>query len=490
MAEGKPDSNCDGSPGGAGHFAKRVQRSLSRAQEKVLQKLGKSEETKDDEFDQCVQNLLKQQSDGSRLFKDLKIYYNAVKGMRDASKRLSQTLLDIYEPDWVGDDDLPAIVEGEDLLWSDYEEKLADQVIRTMDTYLSQFPDVKERVAKRGRKMVDYDSSRHHLEVLKSAKKKDEPKIAKAEEELSHSQKVFEDLNTELRQDLPVLYQSRIGCYISIFENLSSIHEVFYKEMDASNRELHSMMKSMETQHSDKVFIIKGLQRSTNKNSKKRRSFRISSPFQSSPSFPSLNQSFSPVRPPKSSRSRDVLGAETPADERAEDLETPLNEEVDDGAQEKTPNDKPEKEETQEDERKEEDPPAYEPEQTSGPASRCSSPAPDDPEASKAHSLNGTQEAPPASLTTPADTELKEEETGNATSAGTFQNGPDIDGKILKGDVSQDADELHISEEEAEGSPASGEKTPLGQDGDPHDPSKAYSAFTLEQAIRLTSLSH
>lgn len=36
-----------------------------------------------------------------------------------------------------------------------------------------------ERVAKRGRKLVDYDSARHHLEALQSAKKKDEAKITK-----------------------------------------------------------------------------------------------------------------------------------------------------------------------------------------------------------------------------------------------------------------------------------------------------------------------
>ena len=36
-----------------------------------------------------------------------------------------------------------------------------------------------ERVAKRGRKLVDYDSARHHLEALQSAKKKDDAKIAK-----------------------------------------------------------------------------------------------------------------------------------------------------------------------------------------------------------------------------------------------------------------------------------------------------------------------
>lgn len=36
-----------------------------------------------------------------------------------------------------------------------------------------------ERIAKRGRKLVDYDSARHHLEALQSTKKKGEAKLSK-----------------------------------------------------------------------------------------------------------------------------------------------------------------------------------------------------------------------------------------------------------------------------------------------------------------------
>lgn len=45
-----------------------------------------------------------------------------------------------------------------------------------------------ERVAKRGRKLVDYDSARHHLEALQSAKKKDEAKITKVAWASLHAQ--------------------------------------------------------------------------------------------------------------------------------------------------------------------------------------------------------------------------------------------------------------------------------------------------------------
>nr|XP_019942680.1 PREDICTED: bridging integrator 2-like [Paralichthys olivaceus] len=290
MAENKMGPNLQA---GAGFLAKRVQKSLNRAQEKVLQKLGKTMETKDEQFELCFQNLNKQQTDGMRLFKDVKAYHTAVKAVHETSKRLSQTLQDIYESDWNGVEDLAVITESEDLLRNDYEEKLSDQIVRTMENYTSQFPEVKERVAKRGRKLVDYDSSRHHLEALQSAKKKDDAKITKAEEEFNKTQSVFEEINNELREELPVLYQSRIGCYVTVFQNISNLRDVFYKEMSVLNRELYNVMKKVETQHSGKAFIIKGLN-STSGKTKKRKSLVISNPIPCNTAFPADHVSIYP----------------------------------------------------------------------------------------------------------------------------------------------------------------------------------------------------
>ncbi|CAN9512124.1 unnamed protein product [Ophioblennius macclurei] len=283
MADNKMGPNLQA---GAGFLAKRVQKSLNRAQEKVLQKLGKTMETKDEHFELCSSNLNKQQIDGSRLFKDFKAYYAAVKGVHETSKRLSQTLRDVYEPDWMGVEDLSVITESEDLLWNDFEEKLNDQIVRTMENYTSQFPEVKERVAKRGRKLVDYDSARHHLEALQGAKKKDEAKISKAEEEFNKAQNVFEEINKELREELPVLYQSRIGCYVTVFQNISNLRDVFYKETSVLNNELYNVMKKLENQHSGKAFIIKGLNSSSSTKSKKRTSLVISNPIPCNTAFP------------------------------------------------------------------------------------------------------------------------------------------------------------------------------------------------------------
>ncbi|XP_036092447.1 bridging integrator 2 isoform X3 [Rousettus aegyptiacus] len=268
MAEGKAG-------GAAGLFAKQVQKKFSRAQEKVLQKLGKTVETKDERFEQSANNFYHQQVEGLKLHKDLKNFLSAVKVMHESSKKVSETLQEIYSSEWDGHEELKAIVGNNDLLWEDYEEKLADQAVRTMENYVAQFSEIKERIAKRGRKLVDYDSARHHLEAVQNAKKKDEAKTAKAEEEFNKAQAVFEDLNQELLEELPVLYNSRIGCYVTIFQNISNLKDVFYREMSKLNHNLYEVMSKLEKQHSNKVFVVKGL-------SSSRRSLVISPPVRTS----------------------------------------------------------------------------------------------------------------------------------------------------------------------------------------------------------------
>ncbi|XP_069717458.1 myc box-dependent-interacting protein 1 isoform X3 [Phaenicophaeus curvirostris] len=280
----------------AGKIASNVQKKLTRAQEKVLQKLGKADETKDEQFEQCVQNFNKQLSEGTRLQKDLRTYLASVKAMHEASKKLTECLQEVYEPDWPGRDDTNKIAENNDLLWTDFHQKLVDQALLTMDTYLGQFPDIKSRIAKRGRKLVDYDSARHHFEALQTAKKKDETKIAKpvsllekaapqwcqgklqahlvaqtnllrnqAEEELVKAQKVFEEMNVDLQEELPSLWNSRVGFYVNTFQSIAGLEENFHKEMSKLNQNLHDVLVGLDKQYSGNAFPVKAQPRKKTK---------------------------------------------------------------------------------------------------------------------------------------------------------------------------------------------------------------------------------
>ncbi|XP_059419526.1 amphiphysin isoform X2 [Carassius carassius] len=241
-----------------GIFAKNVQKRLSRAQEKVLQKLGKADETKDEQFEQCVQNFKRQEFEGSRLQREMKAYIAAVKGMQQASRNLTESLHEVYESDWHGKDDVMVIGKNCDALWEDFHQKLVDSTINTLETYLTQFPDLKIRVAKRSRKLIDYDSARHHLETLQASTMRNEKKIAKAEEDLKKAQRVFDDLNVGLQDELPTLWDSRVGFYVSTFKNVSSLEARFHREISFLCHKLYEVMNKLAEQHSDKMFTIQG----------------------------------------------------------------------------------------------------------------------------------------------------------------------------------------------------------------------------------------
>ncbi|XP_035264311.1 myc box-dependent-interacting protein 1-like isoform X6 [Anguilla anguilla] len=266
----------------AGKLASSMQKKLTRAQEKVLQKLGKADETKDAAFEESVVNFNKQMAEGTKLQKDLRVYLTAVKAMHDSSRRLQECLADMYEPEWYGKEEVDSIAEDTDLLWIDFHQKLVDQALISMDTYLGQFPDIKARVAKRDRKLVDFDSARHHVASIQKSKKKDEVKLAKqvallekaapvwaqgmisahhvaqtnlsrnqAEDELGRAQKVFEEMNVDLQEELPALWNSRVGFYVNTFQSVASLSEKFHREMGKLNHSLNEVMTKLEEQNKD-----------------------------------------------------------------------------------------------------------------------------------------------------------------------------------------------------------------------------------------------
>ncbi|XP_078147362.1 myc box-dependent-interacting protein 1b [Centroberyx gerrardi] len=196
----------------AGKLAINVQKKFTRAQEKVMQKLGKADETRDAAFEETVTNFNKQMAEGTKLQRDLKAYVAAVKTMHEASRRLQDCLADMYEPEWFGKEEVDAMAEDTDMLWTDYHQKMTDDSLSSLDTYLAQFPDIK------------------------------------AEEELGRAQKVFEELNVELQDELPALWDSRVGLYVNTFQNLAGYQDKFHKEMGKLSLNLNDVMTKLDEQ--------------------------------------------------------------------------------------------------------------------------------------------------------------------------------------------------------------------------------------------------
>ena len=66
-----------------------------------------------------------------------------ISAMQTASKNLMDTLSDIYEKEWVGQDMLYVQAQNHEMLWADVAHKLSDQVVIPLNTYQAQFPEMR-----------------------------------------------------------------------------------------------------------------------------------------------------------------------------------------------------------------------------------------------------------------------------------------------------------------------------------------------------------
>ena len=104
--------------------------------------------------------------------------------MQAASKNLMDTLTEVYEPQWPGQDLLTVQGQNSEMLWADLAHKLSDQVLIPLNTYQGQFPEMRKKIEKRGRKLIDFDKERHNVQTLQANPNRNEAKYARWEKSI------------------------------------------------------------------------------------------------------------------------------------------------------------------------------------------------------------------------------------------------------------------------------------------------------------------
>eukprot|EP00105_Crassostrea_gigas_P027005 XP_011448187.2 PREDICTED: myc box-dependent-interacting protein 1-like [Crassostrea gigas] len=217
----------------------------TRTKTKVLQNLGKAEKTFDERIDEHAHKLERQQEVAGKLHKELRGYIHCAKAMQAASKNLYQVLQETYEEDWDDYENVKSQLNSLELMWHNYLQSLNDSVNEPLNTYMSHFPNLRQRISKRGRKLTDFDNAKHNLDVLENAKKKDEAKIKKAHDELEEAKKIYQQINDELHIDLPMFYDSRVNFYASTFQSLFNSEEIFHGEVFKLSSEINSIAERL-----------------------------------------------------------------------------------------------------------------------------------------------------------------------------------------------------------------------------------------------------
>ncbi|KAK6100694.1 BAR domain family protein [Brugia pahangi] len=228
-------------------FSKQLKKQTARAKEKLLEGLGKAKATQDDVFDQHAANLVKQSKACERLYRDLKAYSAALRTMVQAQKTFRETIRELYETDWPDREHLCAITQSMDLQWDEFEKIISDRVMGSVNAYMAQFSELKAKVAKRGRKLVDFDGARNNYATVKASSKKgdDDPKVVKALADLQQAETLYRELNKELVDTLPATYDSRITFFVDTLQTIFNAESTNHAECGKNNKTLVTLLDNL-----------------------------------------------------------------------------------------------------------------------------------------------------------------------------------------------------------------------------------------------------
>lgn len=118
-----------------------------------------------------------------------------------------------------------------------------------------------KKIDKRGRKLVDYDSQRHSFQNLQAnaAKRKDDVKLTKGREQLEEAKRTYELLNTELHDELPALFDSRILFLVTNLQTLFASEQMFNSEISKIYSELEAIVDKLATESQRGSYTLKKL---------------------------------------------------------------------------------------------------------------------------------------------------------------------------------------------------------------------------------------
>lgn len=212
-------------------------KSVNRAGTTLLQKTGQIERTVDREFTDEEVKYRTFEKECQALQKDSKHYWDAMRAMTSAQARIAESLEVFYgasDKTSEGGMAAHAYKRSVDDLDGSFSREMDSPFRTTISEPLGKmcayFPIVNEHIAKREKKMLDYDAARSRLRKLIEKPSEDPTKLPRAQQEHDETKEVFEMLNEQLIAELPQLLNLRVPYFDPSFEAMIRMQSKFAEE--------------------------------------------------------------------------------------------------------------------------------------------------------------------------------------------------------------------------------------------------------------------
>ncbi|KAJ1332323.1 hypothetical protein BSLG_008628 [Batrachochytrium salamandrivorans] len=187
-----------------------------------MQSAGAVEKTIDKEYEAEERRFRNLESKVERLHKEAKGYLDAVRGTTVAQQRIAEVIDGFY--------DESSKLHNAGRLYRDATNRMDEEVRTELDAnyrltvldpvgkLIGVFPEFNDAIKKRSKKLLDYDRLRSGARRLVDKPADDPTKLPKAEAEANQARDVYENLNRQIKSDVPELINMRVAYLNPSFE--------------------------------------------------------------------------------------------------------------------------------------------------------------------------------------------------------------------------------------------------------------------------------
>lgn len=211
-------------------------KAINRAGGSVLVK--DVDKTIDKDFDVEERRYKTLKTAGQNLQKASKGYLDSLRAVTASQVTIAEIVSNLYEEakqggsvySNVGSYYMLCVRELDEETVKQVDEPFRETILDPVTKFANYFNEIDEAIKKRTHKKTDYDQCKSKVRRLIDKPAKDAGKLPRAEKELAVAKDIFEDLNEQLKAELPQLISLRVPFYDPSFESLVKIQMKFCTE--------------------------------------------------------------------------------------------------------------------------------------------------------------------------------------------------------------------------------------------------------------------
>lgn len=211
-------------------------KAINRAGNSVLVK--DVDKTIDKDFDVEERRYKTLKTAGENLQKASKGYLDSLRAVTASQVTIAEIVSNLYEESKqsgsiysnVGNSYLQYVRELDEETVKQVDGPFRETILDPVTKFANYFKEIDEATKKRIHKKTDYDQCKSKVRRLIDKPAKDAGKLPRAEKELSMAKEIYEELNEQLKAELPQLISLRVPFYDPSFESLVKIQLKFCTE--------------------------------------------------------------------------------------------------------------------------------------------------------------------------------------------------------------------------------------------------------------------